>query len=255
MASAPLRAIATLAAILVGLATSSAAADDAALDLVRRVRQAAPTTPFTARVELSSDAASTRELSLSRKTLGDVDATYMEVTAPADLKDTRFLYLDHRNGPDEQAMYLPAAKRAIRINPQTRTQSFLGSEFAIGDLVQPQIDDFTYQFAGETDLGGRHAKLVESVPKSPADAMYGKTVVALDPTDLVVLRTEFFDAKGRLLKVWTVDKLQQIDAVWTPVEQTMTNKQQPHWTKLKLMDVKYNAPVSDDVFDRAYLSR
>jgi outer membrane lipoprotein-sorting protein len=243
------------AAMAATLAATSRAADDGALALVRQVRQAAPSTPFTAHVELSSDAGWTRELTLNRKTVGQVDASYMEVTAPADLKDTRFLYLDHRDGPDEQAMYVPAAKRVIRISPQTRTQAFLGSEFAIGDLVQPQVDDATYRFVGETEVGGRHAKLVESVPKNPADAMYSKTIVALDPTDLLVLQTEFFDGKGRSLKVWTIEKLQKIDGVWTPLEQSMQNKQQPHWTKLKLRDVKYNAPLSDEMFERTYLSR
>jgi hypothetical protein len=246
--------LAALGAVLLLVGTGHASDDDA-LDLVRRVRQAAPKTPLVARLTLTSDLGWTRQLQVSRKTIGDVDASYMEVTAPPDLKDTRFLYLDHREGPDEQFMYVPAAKRAIRISSQTRSQSFIGSEFAVGDLVQPEVDAFTYRFTGETDLGGRHAKLVESIPKNPSDSMYSKTIMAIDPNDLLVLRTEFFDAKGKPLKVWSVEKVEKIDGVWTPLEQLMTNVQQPHWTRLTLTDVKYNAPVSDEIFERAYLSR
>ena len=238
------------------LAAGAQAQDSAARDLLQKARDAAPKVPLLAKMVLTSDRGWERDLELSHKHLSDgTEASYMEVTAPMDLKDTRFLVFDHPVGRDEQFIYVPAAKRAIQVGAQTRKQGFLGSEFAIGDLVQPDIDAFTYSFVGEEDIDGRHCKLVEAVPKTPGDELYGKTVFAIDPTALVVVRSQFFDDKGQPLKVWTVEKLEQRDGLWTPLQQQMNNVQEHHWSRISLTDVKYNAQLPDEVFNRSYLTR
>ena len=250
-------ATAAIVAATISLVAGAARAEEgSAEDLVRRMRAAAPKVPFLAKMTLSSDRGWVRELSLSHKHVGnDVEASYMEVTAPMDLKDTRFLVFDHEKGRDEQFIYVPAAKRAIQVGAQTRKQDFLGSEFAVGDLVQPDIDVCTYRFVGDEDVNGRHCKLVEAVPKNPADEMYSKTVTAIDPTDLVVVKSQLFDDKGKLSKVFTVEKLEKIDDIWTPSVQQMTNVQDNHWSKITLSEVKYNAQLPDETFNRSYLTR
>ncbi len=227
-----------------------------ARDLMKRVRDAVPTAAFVARMTMTSDRGWNREVELSHKHLeGDVDASYMEVTAPMDLKDTRFLVFDHLNGRDEQFMYVPAAKRALQIGTQTRKQEFLGSEFYIGDLVQPDFDSFTYKFVGEETVGGRHCRLIESVPKTPADELYSKSIVAVDPTDLLIMRSQLFDEKGALQKVWTMEKVEKIDGYWTPMVQQMVNVPEKHWTRIEMKDVQYNAKLPDTIFNRSYLIR
>lgn len=231
-------------------------ADDAdARALVKRMFDALPTAPLTGKVKLSSDRGWVRELELSHKHLRDLDASYLEVTAPMDLKDTRFLLFDRVVGRDEQFMYVPAMKRAVQVSSETRKQPFLGSDFYIYDMVRPEFDAYNYTFAGEEQIGERHCKLVTSTPKDPANDIYSKTVTAIDPGDLVVLRTQFFDLKGKPLKVWTIDKLEKVDGLWTPLVQTMVNEQDHHQSRLEITEVHYNAELSDQMFDRAYLSR
>jgi outer membrane lipoprotein-sorting protein len=231
------------------------AEDAAARALVQKVRDTAPKTPFAAKAKLTSDRGFVRELDLKHKHLNDVEASLMEVTAPMDLKDTRFLLLDRETGQDEQYIYSPAARRAVRVGTQTRKQDFLGTEFAVGDLVQPEVDDATYRFVGEEDVGGRKCTLVEATPKDTEDAMYSKTIAAIDPTDLLVMRTQLFDDKGALYKVWTMVKAEKIDGVWTPVLQRMEDVQGKHWSEIELSEVKYNADVPDDTFSRQNLTK
>ena len=250
-----IRAAAPIAVLLMG-AVGTHADDTSARDLVQKVRDAVPAAPFIAHGTMTSDRGWTREMQLSHKHLNnDIDASYMEVTAPMDLKDTRFLVFDHKVGRDEQWIFVPQAKRSIQVGSQTRKQAFLGSEFYVGDFVQPDIDSFTYRFVGDEDVGGRHCKLVEAVPKNPADEMYSKAITAIDPADLVVVRTQFFDDAGKLLKVWTINKLEKIDGTWTPVLQTMENVQEKHWSKLQLSDIKYNADLPEETFNKSYLTR
>ena len=246
-------ALLTVAAVVV--ATSAAAQDGTAADLLKRVRDTVPKVAFAAKAKLSSDRGWVRELELSHKQVNGVAASYLEVTAPMDLKDTRFLLLDRETGRDDQFIYVPSAKRSIQVGAQTRKQAFLGSEFYVGDLVQPELDGFTYSFVGQEDVNGRHCKLVESVPKSPADEIYGKSILAIDPNDLLVLRTQLFDQTGKLQKVWTIDKIEKVDGYWTPLVQQMADVLENHWSKLELSEIKYNAPLTDDMFTRSYLAR
>ena len=247
---------AALAALLaVALANSAYAGDSAALDLLQRVRDAVPKVAFTTKATLTSDRGWVRELVLNHKQVNGVAASYLEVTAPTDLKDTRFLLLDRDTGRDDQFIYVPSAKRSIQVGTQTRKQPFLGSEFYVGDLVQPELDAFTYDFVGEENVNGRQCKLVQSSPKSPADEIYGKSILAIDPNDLLVMKTQLFDQSGKLQKVWTVDKIEKVDGYWTPLVQRMVDVTENHWSKLELSGITYNAPLADDMFTRTYLTR
>lgn len=243
-------------AVTMCVATAVAyAADDGARDLVKAVLDAVPKVPLTAHATLSSDRGWTRELALSRAFVNGVDASYLEVTAPLNLKDTRFLLLDRAEGRDEQFMYVPAVKRAMQVSDETRKQPFLGSDFYVSDMVRPELDAFSYRFVGDEKLADRRARLVEAVPKNPEGELYGKTISAIDPTDLLVLRVQFFDPKGTLVKVWTLEKVEKIDGMWTPLVQRMESVQEKHESRLTLTDVKYNADLPAGIFERTYLTR
>jgi len=245
----------TAIGLIAAVAITAHAQDDGARDLVKRVLDAAPTAPLTAKAKLTSDRGWVRELDLSRKHMNDMDAVYMEVTAPMDLKDTRFLLFDRIVGKDEQFIFVPAIKRAIQVSSETRKQPFLGSDFYVYDMVRPEFDAYKYSFVGEEDVGGHHCKLVQSIPKNPEADLYGKTIVAIDPTDLIVLRTQFFDPEGKPLKVWTVEKIEKIDGQWTPIIQKMVNLQEGHQSQIELQEIKYNAKLLDEQFNRSYLTR
>jgi len=244
----------TAAALLLAASVSRAADEGDARDLMKRVLDAVPKTAFSAKAKLTSDRGWVRELTMSHKHLNDFDATYMEVTAPMDLKDTRFLLLDRAVGRDEQFIYVPSIKRTIQVSAETRKQPFLGSDFYVYDMVRPEFDAYTYSFAGEETVAGHACKLVQSVPKNAAEDLYSKTLVAIDPTDLTVWRTQFFDQSGKLFKVWTLEKLDKIDGNSTPSTQKMVNVQDKHESELQLLEVKYNPDLPDEMFQRSYLS-
>jgi len=249
---APVWLIGTLAVALRASAAHAEAADARAL--VQRVLDAAPTAPFTAKGKVSSDSGE-RSLQLSHKRVEGVDLSYMEVTAPSDLDGTRFLLIDNLQEPDLQFIKVRGVQRAVQVSAQSRKQPFLGSEFYISDMVRPEIDAYDYSFVGEEQVGGRACKLVQSVPKAPADELYSKTIMAIDPTDLLMMRTQFFDPKGKLLKVWTLEKVEKIDGAWTPLLQKMVNVQAGRDSTIELSEVRYNVQLPEQVFERSYLTR
>jgi outer membrane lipoprotein-sorting protein len=263
----PVRSGARLAVFLATLALSSflaaapepaagEAPDDAA-ELVARVVESVPKIAFEAEAVLTAPGGFTRDLEMKSKPVGDADATYMEVTAPLNLKNTRFLFLERAHGTDEQYVYVPALKRTIQVLNETREQPFLGSDFYVSDLVAPDLDAYTYAYAASPDaqVGGRACKLVETTPKNAQGQLYGKAVVAVDPVDLLIMRTELYDAKGALMKVWTLERVEKVDGHWTPMLQKMANVQQSTESTLETKRVRYGAEISDSVFTKTHLQR
>ena len=234
-------------------ATAGAAEDPAARDLVKKTLDNVPKKSLQATGTLSSNRGWTREMRLYRKDIGGVDAVFMDVTSPQDVAGTRFLMKDRVEGADEQYIYIPAVKRAIKVSAETRKQPFLGSDFYVADMVKPDINAYEYTFAGEEDVGGRKTKLVQATPKNPEEELYAKTITAIDPQELLAVRTQFFDKKGQLFKVLTVKKIEKIDGNWTPLEQEMADQQSSTSSLLVVKEVKYGVDLQDGMFDRSYM--
>jgi hypothetical protein len=232
----------------------AARAEDDARALVKAMIDAVPKKPFTAKAKLSSPGY-VRDLAVFHKTTPEGEATFMEVTAPDDVRGTRFLFLERTEGADRQFVYVPAVRRAVEVMEGSRKQPFLGSDFYVSDMVAPDLDAFTYRFVGEETVGGRACKLIEVVPKNPEAEVYGKGVVAVDPADNVLLRSEFFDHDGKPFKVWTLEKLEKVDSIWTPRRQQMKNVKKDSTSVLEITEITHGADVPDHVFGRQNLTR
>jgi hypothetical protein len=256
------RAIFSLAAALLAIliAPSSILSqekeEEDARSLIKRVLDSAPEVPFTSRMKVTTPGDLEREFTSHIKPLDDeVDGRYIEVTSPFSLIDNRYLFYERTEGVDEQYTYMPSMKRVIRLAEKNRREPFLGSTFYITDLVAPPIDDFTYKFVGEEEVGGRHCRLVESLPKNPEKELYGKSIFAVDPKDLVIMRSQFFDERSKPFKVLTTEKIEKIDDWWTPLRQRMDNVRDETSSILEVLEIEYRVPMADDIFRIAYLGR
>lgn len=247
--------IAMIAGLTCGPLAAEAAEEPDARTLVAEVVEAIPKNPFVAKLTLTSPDFAPRELTMSRKYVEGAHGSYLEVTAPDELEGIRFLFLERPNGENEQFIKVKASRQAVRVQEGVRTQPFLGSAFYVSDLVMPTLDAYTYKYLGKDVLGGRSVTLVEMTPKDPASAVYGKTVLALDPKDKLVLRREFFDQSGEKVKVWTIDKVEQIDGIWTLSGQEMRNLKDNTRSRLDIGSVTYNAELPDVMFTPKYLLR
>jgi outer membrane lipoprotein-sorting protein len=228
---------------------------DEARSVLQSVLDALPKAPLNAKLKLTVEGDEARVIQLSAKFVDGARASYLEVLAPESLAGMRFLFLQPLNGENQQYAKPTFSRTSVLVSGEIRQQPFLGSTFSVVDLVEPKIDDFTYRFVGEEEILGRKCKLVEAVPKNPADALYSKTIFALDPKDLLILKRQFFDASGQLLKVWTIEEANQVDGIWTLAKQKMENVQDKTSSRLDTLEVEYNADIEDAVFKPKYLLR
>jgi hypothetical protein len=239
-----------------GAPACAQAADDDARGLMQRVVDAMPDVPFVAKMKLTTPGKLEREFTSYSMPLSDIlDGRYMEVTAPFDVKDVRYLFYERSKGNDEQFTYLPLLRRVIRLSEKTRREPFLGSTFYVNDMIAPSIDDFTYRFVGEEEIRQRRCRLIESLPRNPKREMYGKTVFAVDPSDLVILRFQLFDQEMKPAKVLTTERLEKVDGFWTPLLQRMEDQRDDTESLLETVEITYRAPIGDESFDLAYIGR
>ncbi len=242
-----------LAAVMLA-AGAAGAQDPDAKTLVQQVIEAVPKNSFTAKMTLSAKEFAPRELQMNRKRVDGGNATYLEVTAPEELQGIRFLFIERTDKPNEQYLKIKISRSPVQVQEDVRTQPFLGSAFYVSDLVLPNVEDYAYRYLGRDVVGGRSVTLVEMTPRTPADQVYAKTILALDAKDKLIMRREFFDAKGARVKVWTIDKVEQIDGIWTLSGQHMENLQDKTAARLDISEVTYNAELPDSMFTPKYLS-
>ncbi|MGH7789524.1 MAG: outer membrane lipoprotein-sorting protein [Candidatus Binatia bacterium] len=255
MASSVWRATAAAALVLLAAGAAPGQDDAQARELMRAVLEAMPKQSFVAKMTVTSEAFAPRELRLSRKFVDGAHGSYLEVVAPDDLEGIRFLFLERADKPNEQYIKVKASRSAVRVSDDIRQQPFLGSAFYVSDLVMPELDDYTYRYLGKDVLDGRTVTLVEMTPKRPDQGVYSRSIVALDPKDKLVLRREFFDPKGDKIKVWTVDKIDQIDGIWTLSGQQMKNLKDQTASRLDISEIAYNVELPDAMFTPKYLLR
>lgn len=232
-----------------------AAAQDPARDLVRKALDALPRASFHARLKVSNEPGATRELDVRHKLVDGARSSYLEVVAPADLAGIRFLFLHQIDQPPLQYIKVAASRRSVLVSNEARAQPFLDSAYYVADVIEPELDAFTYRIIGEDVVYGRKCTLIEAVPKNPAGQIYGKTIGAIDPTESLLLRREFFDRHGKLVKVATVDQLEKIDGIWTIRKQTMKNLKDQLSSSIEVVEIQYNIDIPDEVFRPEYLLR
>jgi hypothetical protein len=103
--------------ILLLFAVAAHGQEESPRDLIKRALDSVPNTTAQATIELSSSRGWTRTIEISGKRIDDAMVSYVEVTAPQDVKDTRFLFFERVNAPDEQHMYIRSTR--IKIADET----------------------------------------------------------------------------------------------------------------------------------------
>ncbi len=241
--------------LMISTSHTVAAAEDAARDLVRKALDALPRASFHARLKVSNEPGASRELDVRHKLVDGARSSYLEVVAPDDLAGIRFLFLHRIDQPPLQYIKVAASRRSVLVSNEARAQPFLDSAYYVADVIEPELDAFTYRIVGEDMVYGRKCTLVEAIPKNPVGQIYGKTVGAIDPTENLLLRREFYDRHGTLVKVATVDQLEKIDGIWTIRKQTMKNLKDQLTSSIEVTNIQYDVDIPDDVFLPEYLLR
>ena len=200
----------------------------------------------------------TSERYIRNKTLeiiGDGDKTLSIFDKPRDVKGTAFLSFSHKEGADDQWLYLPALKRVKKISSNNKSGPFMGSEFAFEDLSSQEVEKYTYKYLGDDVLDGVNCFMLERDPVDPKSG-YTVQIVWIDKEDYKPLKVDYYDRKSSLLKTLTFSNYKQyLDKYWRASEMNMVNHQTGKSTQLIWSDYKFATGLTERDFDKNSLKR
>ena len=186
---------------------------------------------------------------------GDGDKTLVIFEEPNDVKGTAFLNYTHKEGSDDQWLYLPALRRVKRIASNNKSGPFMGSEFAYEDISSQEVEKYTYEFIRTEDVEGTPMYVIERIPLDKRSG-YTRQVVWYDQAEYRLQRVDYYDRKNELLKKLTYhDYTQHLDQFWRASRMEMVNQQTGKSTTLEWTGYEFRTGLSDRDFDQSALRR
>ena len=202
-----------------------------------------------------------RAVSYFEKDYGKDRKTYLYVNEPADVKSTAILinsYDEAKDAEDDIWLYIPALRKIKRLAARNKQGRFVGSEFIFADMERLHLKDYEYDFIGEDTINGRKAFKIDAIAASDRTTEktgYSRRMIWVDSERFVVLREQYFDPQGVLLKELTTHKVEHISDYWIATEQTLFNHQSGRKTDLKISDLEFDKPMDDLIFSKQTLKR
>ena len=187
---------------------------------------------------------------------GDGDKSLTVFDEPRDVKGTALLTHAHKQGADDQWLYLPALKRVKRISSSNKSGSFMGSEFAYEDLSPPEVEKFTYRYLRDEPCGDLTCTVTERFPVDKKGSGYSRQVVWRDKDELRIWKVEYYDRKDAHLKTLTLGKYKQhLDRYWRAGEMNMVNHLTGKSTVLNWADYQFRTKLRERDFSKTGLKR
>ena len=194
-----------------------------------------------------------RHFIIYQKDDGKLLKQLIRFTSPADIEGTGFLSFEREDKETEQFLYLPALRRTRRIVSSQKDHRFVNTDFTYEDMERRQVEDYTHTISGEEKKLGRDCWILESRPKAKAQSQYSLVKSWVAKEIYVPLFVEYYSKKGKLIKEYSVAKLEKIQGIWTEIEVVMTDLEREYRTLIKVKDIKYNSNLPDDTFTRRNL--
>jgi len=186
---------------------------------------------------------------------GDGDKGLTIFDKPADVKGTALLSFTHKEGADDQWLYLPALKRVKRISSNNKSGPFMGSEFAYEDITSQEIEKYTYKYIRDDKLDDMDVFVFERYPVDKKSG-YTRQVVWMDKAEYKERKIEYFDRKNSKLKTLVLNDYKQYEnKYWRAHNMYMENHQTGKSTRLLQSNYKFNAGLTERDFNKNSLQR
>lgn len=199
---------------------------------------------------------SVREIrSKTLEVANDGDKSLTIFDKPRDIQGTALLSFTHKEGADDQWLYLPALKRVKRISSNNKSGPFMGSEFAYEDITSQEVEKYTYKFIRDDNLDGMDVFVFERYPVDKKSG-YTRQIVWMDKAEYKERKVEYFDRKNTRLKTLVISGYKKFkDKYWRPGDMHMENHQTGKSTHLAQTNYNFDVELNDRDFDKNSLKR
>jgi hypothetical protein len=194
-----------------------------------------------------------RTMISARKDYGELSKSLIRFTSPESIKGTGFLTWENKEGDDDQFLYLPALRRVRRIVSSQKDGQFVNTDYTYEDMQRRKPEKDEHKILGTETVEGYDCWVLESVPKDPKSTQYSKVVNWVIKDMYLPIKTEYYEKRGRLEKVFMAREIKEIQGIDSVLESELRSFRRKHRTLMKTEDIKYNTGIPDRVFTRRYL--
>ncbi len=249
-----------LSAVLLILAAASYAANENAEELMKKSHLAMyyaaddGVADVTMRIVNSNGNERLREFSMLRLDLvdGGRQNYYTYFRKPHDVSRLTFMVHKMPDASDNRWLYIPSIDLVKRISADDKNSSFVGSDFTYEDVSGRHWTEDTHELIGEEKLGEYDVYVVESIPNEESKG-FSRKVSYIHKTNFLPLKEEYYDKNDKLIRVFTVEKIEIIDGIATPTIRKMENIKKNQYTIVEFSGINYNAGVGEDIFTERFL--
>lgn len=195
-------------------------------------------------------------------TANGVDSRLLvRIIAPADVKGIGFLKNEHLDGEDDQWIFLPAMHKSRRLVSNNKKDSFMGTDFAYGDVLPPKASLYHNRLVGSETVDGIDCFVIESVAKDDKvrrEYDYSKKVQWIAKSSFHEVKIDYYDLAGKLLKTQFVKGISLMDKEngrWAAQLREMVNHQTRHKSTFVADTAKAGHPIPDSTFTLRTLER
>lgn len=194
-------------------------------------------------------ASGTRSLTMENWTQGG-DKALVRFIAPARDAGNATLQNGRRT-----YVFNPKLNQVIQLPASAMSQSWMGSDFSYNDLTKTEqlVNDYTHTLLETRRQNGHDVYVIESIPKRGKPIVWGKQVVQVRD-DSVLLREDFYDQSGNLVRSMAADRVRMLGGRPYPIEMTMSRAATPGaWTRIVTKSAEFDIDIPSYLFTRSNL--
>jgi hypothetical protein len=185
----------------------------------------------------------------------DENMRLIRFESPPDLAGSGILSIEQPERRADQWLYMPAYHASRRIAAVNGGDTWMGTDFAYDDIVDPRVSDHLYRVLGEETVDGVLGTRLEATPRDPRDASYSKRLYWIDRAKNVIHRIEFYDRAGERFKTLTNEDLVLVGGYYRWRRGEMVNSRKEHRTLFEFSNWRIDQGLNDRTFTLRYLER
>lgn len=195
-----------------------------------------------------------REFAMLRLDLeeGGKQMYYTYFRKPHDVSRLTFMVHKIPGASDNRWLYIPAVDLIKRISADDKGSSFVGSDFTYEDVSGRHWSEDDHKILREDKLGDNDVYVIESRPIEKYKG-FSKKISYIDKGHYLPLKEEYYNKKDELVRIFTAEKIEDIDGIMTPTIRKMENVKKKRYTLVEFKDIKFNIGVKEEVFSERYL--
>lgn len=192
---------------------------------------------------------------------GEDNMRMTRIEAPADVKGTVTLAIEHSVGDDDIWVYLPALKKVRRLISSNKKDSFIGTDFSYGDVIGHKVAEWNYKMLPEESIDGAQCYVIEATPSSDEvrnNSGYSKRLIWMQKDNFFAIKSDLWDEAGEPVKAFHMTNLRELDPErhkWDAMVLEAKNLQTGHRTVIKFGDYKANQNVGDEYFTTRHMEQ